>query len=157
MILPLIYIAIIIGPQKSAHQDADKKSWIDEHKEGLLVSSITIVAVVAISHRLKQIGGGLAAGLGVLGAGIAAYKHHEHKEETVGSFFLESIGYRVLSFDRRSKVLKHGLTPPGLAEARRLEGQRPGFITKGRIFQMVLFQQDRNMTGPCMFVAHSET
>ncbi|KXN90187.1 hypothetical protein AN958_04677 [Leucoagaricus sp. SymC.cos] len=44
------------------------KNWLEEHKKAL------------------EIGGGLAAGLGLLGAGIGAYKHHEHQKEERGGF-----------------------------------------------------------------------
>lgn len=50
------------GPPPSSDNKGDK-NWFTEHKQAL------------------EIGGGIAAGLGLLGAGIGAYKHHEHKQE----------------------------------------------------------------------------
>jgi len=58
------------GKQEQDHSNnnPEKKNWFEEHKEGLMI------------------GGGIAAGVGTLGAGIAAYEHHEHKEEQKKSF-----------------------------------------------------------------------
>ena len=43
---------------------------------------------VAVAERVYggQVGGGLAAGIALLGAGFAAYKHHEKSEEEKKAF-----------------------------------------------------------------------
>lgn len=105
---------------------------------------------------IKQIGGGIAAGLGVLGAGFAAYKHHEHKQEAVRSYF-RSTNDITLMFYHSNKVSKRGSALLELAEANRPEGLRPGSLMKERTFLTMPSRRGRNMTGLCIFVAHSKT
>lgn len=50
-------------------------------RNGRCVCYARAIRKVAERVHFFQIGGGIAAGAALLGAGIAAYKHHEKKED----------------------------------------------------------------------------
>ncbi|KAF5351874.1 hypothetical protein D9756_007414 [Leucocoprinus leucothites] len=103
--------------QGPAPQQEEKKSWLDEHKTEL------------------EIGGGIAAGLGLLGAGFGAYKHHEHKKE-------EQQGFEAWANSARTRTSDfHTNGPRGPATWIYNEGKRipQGAISTGREHDWTLY------------------
>ncbi|KAF9264198.1 carbohydrate-binding module family 12 protein [Marasmius fiardii PR-910] len=86
-----------------------------------------------------EIGGGLALGLGLLGAGFAAYKHHEKSEEEKKSELWALGNWAREAQARRNQWNQHGLTAPVMWIYNEGKSIPNGAITTGQEHDWTLY------------------